>query len=106
MTLWVPISHPPSSGCVMVLVEGASESVSSVCLEMSDLPWFGKSIRAVGEAEPLAARPGAADGRCRTTRTRAAQANSGAVGSPEPGGPRCSPMMSTDTHAPAGHARA
>lgn len=39
--LRVPINHPSSSGRMLVLAQGSAESISSVDLQVSDLPWFG-----------------------------------------------------------------
>ena len=41
LTLRVPISHPGRSGDMLVLVKGSAESISSLDLQASDLPWFG-----------------------------------------------------------------
>jgi hypothetical protein len=40
-TVRVPNNHPPWSSGVLVLVEGAAESISSADLQVCDLSWFG-----------------------------------------------------------------
>ena len=55
--LRVPNKHPPSSGGVLVFVEGSAESISSVDVQVSDLSWIGG--RFGQRAERLGAGPGA-----------------------------------------------